>query len=88
METSNKNKHSVDTLLALMSQQLENIIAKIEKVEEKLDTKVDLVHFEKLERSFEEHKKETMDKISEHTVKISIGAGILTALSWATHLLK
>lgn len=83
-------KHpSTDTLLAVMSTQLDTLIKKFEKLEEKLDTKIDIVSFEKLERAFDEHKRETAEKINSHTVKISTGAGILTALSWAiSHFIK
>lgn len=88
MESSNKPSHSTDTLLAVMSSQLDTLIKKFEKLEEKLDTKVDLIHFEKLEKSFEEHKKETIEKINGHAIKLSLGAGILTAISWFINFLK
>lgn len=87
-DTSPKHP-STDTLLAVMSTQLDTLIKKFEKLEEKLDTKIDIVSFEKLEKAFDDHKRDTADKINSHTIKISTGAGILTALSWAfSHFLK
>jgi hypothetical protein len=82
MSPSDKINPSVDTLLAVMSEQMKTLLKSVDNIEKKLETKVDLVHFEKLEKSFEEHRKETNDKITGHTVKLSIGAGIITALSW------
>jgi hypothetical protein len=84
-----ENKHpSVDTLLAVMSIQMGTLLKSVENIEKKLESKVDLVHFEKLERSFEEHKKETVEKINGHAVKIGIGTALLTAGSWLISLLK
>lgn len=89
MDETIKKHHSTDTLLAVMSNQLDTLLKKFEKLENKLDTKIDIVSFEKLERAFDEHKKETAEKINSHTIKISTGAGILTALSWVfSHFVK
>ncbi len=86
---SSENKHpSVDTILAGMSKDIGYIVKSIDNIERKLESKVDLVHFEKLEKSFEEHKKETVDKINSHAVKIGIGTALLTAGSWLISLLK
>jgi GTPase involved in cell partitioning and DNA repair len=95
MENSSKKNYSVDTLLALMSQQLETLLKSVDNIEKKLETKVDLIHFQKLEDSFEEHKKDTQtamekqsEKVTEHTIKIGIIGGVLTVLSWVAHFLK
>lgn len=83
-----KNNQSVETLLAVMSKDISYIVKSIENIEKKLESKVDLVHFKKLESSFEEHKKETADKINNHAVKLGIGAALLTAASWLIGVLK
>lgn len=86
---SSENKHpSVDTLLASMSKDIGYIVKSIDNIERKLEAKVDLVHFEKLEKSFEEHRKETDEKINGHAVKIGVGTALLTAGSWLISLIK
>jgi hypothetical protein len=81
-------KQSTDTLLAVMSEQLKTLLKSVESIEKKLENKVDMSSFEKLERAFEEHRRDTSEKITGHTIKIALGTGILTALSWVSHLLK
>ena len=88
MKTPEEQSPSLDTLLAVMSKDIGYIVKSIDNIEKKLETKVDLVHFEKLEKSFEEHKKETVEKINGHAVKIGIGASLLTAGSWLISLIK
>lgn len=85
---SSENKHpSTDTLLAVMSEQMKTLLKSVDNIEKKLESKVDLVHFEKLERSFEEHKKETVEKINTHAVKLGIGSVLVIATSWVIGLL-
>lgn len=93
---SQEQKHqSVDTLLAVMSEQMKTLLKSVDNIEKKLEAKVDMVHFEKLERSFEEHKKETADaiekqatEINAHAVKIGIGAALISAGSWLVGFIK
>ena len=83
------NPHpTLDTLLAVMSEQMKTLLKSVESIEKKLEAKVDLVDFSRLEKAFEKHKDDTEAKITGNTVKISIGAGILTALSWLSHFIK
>lgn len=80
---------SIDTLLAVMSNQLDTLIKKFEKLEEKIEGKVDYISFDKLEKAFEEHKKETDSKIDAHTVKLTVGSTIVLCASWfVTHFIK
>lgn len=96
METSSKSHPSIDTLLAVMSTQLDTLLTSVEKIEKKLEAKADLADFIRIEKSIDDHKKDTTialekvhDKINSNTTKISLGAGILTALSWAfQHFIK
>lgn len=88
MKNQDEQSPSLDTLLAVMSKDIGYIVKSIDNIEKKLESKVDLVHFEKLEKSFEEHKKETVEKINGHAVKIGIGASLLTAGSWLISLIK
>ena len=88
MDSSDQKHPSVDTILAGMSKDIGYIVKSIDNIERKLEAKVDMVHFEKLEASFEEHKKETVDKINEHAVKLGIGAALLTAGSWLFSIIK
>lgn len=80
---------NIDTLLAVMSNQLDTLIKKFEKLEEKIEGKVDNLSFAKLEKAFEDHKKETNSKIDAHTIKITIGSTILLCASWfVSHIMK
>lgn len=88
MSNSLENQPTIATLIAVMSEQLKTLLKNVDNIEKKLDSKVDLSHFEKLEKSFEEHKKETTEKINGHAVKIGIGAALLTAGSWLISLMK
>lgn len=88
MESSDNKHPSTDTLLAVMSEQMKTLLKSVDNIEKKLESKVDLVHFEKLERSFEEHKRETIEKINGHAVKIGVGAALLTAGSWLISIMK
>jgi hypothetical protein len=88
MENLSNNHPSVDTLLAVMSEQMKTLLKSVDNIEKKLENKVDLTSFRELKDSFEEHKKDTQEKITGHTIKIALGTGILTALSWASHFLK
>jgi hypothetical protein len=88
MDSLDTKHPSVDTLLASMSKDIGYIVKSIDNIERKLETKVDLVHFEKLEKSFEEHKKETVEKINDHAMKLGVGAALLTAGSWLISVIK
>lgn len=88
MENQANNHPSVDTLLAVMSEQMKTLLKSVDNIEKKLENKVDLTSFRELKDSFEEHKKDTQEKITSHTIKIALGTGILTALSWVSHFLK
>lgn len=86
---SSENKHpSTDTLLAVISEQMKNLLKSVDNIEKKLENKVDISSFRELRDSFEEHKKETVEKINGHAVKIGIGAALLTAGSWLVSLMK
>ena len=89
MENASKNHHSVDTLLAVMSEQLKNVLKSVESIEKKLDSKVDIVDFAKLEKALEEHKKENdakhekaSEKITAHTVRFSALSGAVALAAW------
>ena len=95
MENLKQKKHSTDTLLALMNLTLEKIEKSVDNIEKKLEAKVDIVDFVRLEKSLDEHKKEselrhkeTSEKVNSHAVKIGIGASLLTAGSWLISLIK
>lgn len=88
MSSSLENHPSVDTLLAVMSEQLKTLLKNVENIEKKLENKVDILSFNELKEAFNDHKKDTNDKITGHTIKISLGAGILTAVSWFSHFIK
>lgn len=84
-----REKHqSVDTLLAVMSEQMKALLKSVDNIEKKIENKVDITSFKELKESFEEHKKETSDKINDHSVKIGIGAALMTAGSWIVSLIK
>lgn len=89
MEENLQKKHSVDTLLAVMSEQLKNLLKSVESIEKKLDSKVDIVDFIRLEKSLEEHKhdsdakhKETSDKVTAHTIRFSALSGAIALAAW------
>lgn len=88
MASPELNHPSVDTLLAVMSEQMKTLLKSVDNIEKKLENKVDISSFKELKDSFEEHRKETNDKITGHTVKLSIGAGLLTGLSWILNFIK
>lgn len=84
-----EDKHpSVDTLLAVMSEQMKTLLKSVDNIEKKLENKVDITSFRELKESFEDHKKETSLKINDHSVKIGIGAALMTAGSWVISLIK
>lgn len=89
MEPLEKNHYSVDTLLALMSEQLKNVLKSVESIEKKLDSKVDIVDFVRLEKALHEHKlendlkhKDTSDKITAHTIRLSAISGAVALAAW------
>lgn len=88
MENSSNPRPTVDTILAVMANDLKNLIKSVEKIERGLESKVDLTSFHELKESFEDHKKDTSEKLSTHSTRLATGAGILIALSWAISLLK
>lgn len=88
METSEQKHPSVDTLLAVMSEQMKTLLKSVDNIEKKLENKVDITSFKELRESFEDHKKETSLKINDHSVKIGIGAALMTAGSWVISLIK
>jgi len=95
MENSQDSHPRTDTLLAVMSEQLKNVLKSVESIEKKLDSKVDLVDFVRLEKTLDEHRKEndvkhkeTTDKVNSHAVKLGIGGALLTAGSWLISLMK
>lgn len=87
-----ENSHklpTVDTLLAVMSEQLKNLIKSVENIEKKLDSKVDIVDFVRLEKALDEHKKdndtkhkETSEKVTAHTVRFGILSGAVGLAAW------
>jgi len=88
MESPREKHQSVDTLLAVMSEQMKTLLKSVDNIEKKLENKVDITSFKELRDSFEEHKKETSLKINDHSVKIGIGAALMTAGSWVISLIK
>jgi flagellar biosynthesis/type III secretory pathway protein FliH len=82
MENSSKINQLDHTLLMVISSKMDTILEDVKEIKDELKLRVHLNDFNELKRSFEEHKKETGDKITSHTVKIAIGTGILTAISW------
>lgn len=89
MNPSDKVNQSVDTLLAVMSEQLKNLLKSVESIEGKLDTKVNIVDFIRLEKALEEHKKdsdlkhkETSDKVTVHTVRFGALSGAVALAAW------
>lgn len=88
MDSSKNNHPSVDTLLAVMSEQLKTLLKSVDSIEKKLEAKVDQSSFNKLEEAFIIHRKEIEDKVNAHAVKIGVGAGIATGVSWLIHLMK
>lgn len=80
---------TVDTLLAVMSEQLKNLIKSVESIEKKLDSKVDIVDFVRLETALEKYKvdndtkhKETSDKVTAHTVRFAALSGAIGLAAW------
>lgn len=88
MDSSEQKHPSVDTLLAVMSEQMKTLLKSVDNIEKKLENKVDITSFKELRESFEEHKKETALKINDHSVKLGIGAALVTAGSWVISLIK
>lgn len=88
MESSKEKHPSVDTILAVMSEQMKTLLKSVDNIEKKLENKVDITSFRELKESFEDHKKETSLKINDHSVKIGIGAALMTAGSWVISLIK
>lgn len=95
MSSSGKQQQTVDTILAVMSEQMKTLLKSVDNIEKKLESKVDMVHFEKLEHSFEEHRKETQTaietqakKVNDHTVRLSVIGGGIAVLSWLSHFIK
>jgi len=89
MPENSHNLPTVDTLLAVMSEQLKNLIKSVENIEKKLDSKVDIVDFVRLEKSLDEHKKEndikhkeTSEKVTNHTVRFGILSGAIGLAAW------
>lgn len=88
MESSKEKHPSIDTILAVMSEQMKTLLKSVDNIEKKLENKVDITSFRELKESFEDHKKETSLKINDHSVKIGIGAALMTAGSWVISLIK
>lgn len=88
METSNKSNMSDHTLLMVISSKMDTLMSEIKEIKDEMKTKVHMEDFRELRNSFEEHKKETAEKINSHAVKIGIGAALLTAGSWLINLIK
>lgn len=89
MKTLQEKVPTVDTLLAVMSEQLKNIIKSVESIEKKLDSKVDIVDFVRLEKALDEHRrdsdlkhKETSDKVTAHTVRFAALSGAISLAAW------
>lgn len=87
-ETTQKHQ-STDTLLAVMSEQLKNVLESVRKIENKLDTKVDLVDFVRLEKALDKIKednelkhKETSEKVTAHTVRFGVLSGAVALAAW------
>jgi len=95
MENSQDSHPRTDTLLAVMSEQLKNVLKSVESIEKKLDSKVDLVDFVRLEKTLDDHRKEndvkhkeTSEKVNGHAIKIAVGGALLTAGSWLISIMK
>lgn len=95
MQENNNKIPTVDTLLAVMSEQLKTLLESVRKIENKLEAKVDLVDFLRLEKVIEEIKKEndarhkeTSDKVNSHAIKLGIGGALLTVGSWIVSVFK
>lgn len=89
MENSSKPNLSDHTLLMVISSKMDTIIEDVREIKDELKLRVHLNDFNDLKKSFEEHKKETSEKITSHTVKLTIGSTILLCASWfASHFLK
>ena len=89
MPEISKTRQTVDTLLAVMSEQLKNLLKSVENIEKKLDSKVDIVDFVRLEKALEEHKhesdakhRETSDKVTAHTIRFSALSGAIALAAW------
>jgi hypothetical protein len=88
METSSKSNMSDHTLLMVISSKMDTLMSEIKEIKDEMKTKVHMEDFRELRNSFEDHKKETNEKINSHAVKIGVGAALLTAGSWLISLLK
>lgn len=89
MPNSSENSQSFSTIIAVMSEQLKNILKSVESIEKKLDSKVDLVDFVRLEKALDEHKKEndtkhkeTSEKVTAHTIRFSTLSGAIALAAW------
>jgi hypothetical protein len=84
MHSPDSNHPSVDTLLAVMSEQLKNVLKTVDSIEKKLDTKVDLESFKKLELSFND-----IEKDVKFLSKMQwVASGAVAAIMWTLqHLL-
>lgn len=89
MEEISPKHPSTDTLLAVMSEQLKNVLKSVENIEKKLDSKVDIVDFVRLEKALEDHKKDndtkhekSSDKITAHTVRFGALSGAVALAAW------
>lgn len=89
MDSSSKSNLSDHTLLMVISSKMDTIIDDIREIKDEMKTKVHFNDFNELKKAFEEHKKETKEKIDSHTVKITVGSTILMCASWlASHFMK
>lgn len=89
MSEISKTRETVDTLLAVMSEQLKNLLKSVESIENKLDSKVDMVDFIRLEKALEDHKKrneeeheKASEKITNHTVRFGALSGAVALAAW------
>lgn len=89
MSETSSPKQTVDILLAVMSEQLKNLLKSVESIEKKLDSKVDIVDFIRLEKTLDEHKKEndikhkeTSEKVTSHTIRFSALSGAIALAAW------
>ena len=95
MPENNEKHQSIDTILVGMSKDINYIVKSIDSIEKKLDSKVDLVDFVRLEKTLDDHRKEndvkhkeTSEKVNGHAIKIAVGGALLTAGSWLISLMK
>ena len=88
MKTSTNKQPTLDTLLAILSTKMDTLIEKFDKMEVKLENKVDLNSFNELKLSLEKHKEDVAKKLADHTTKISIGTGIAMGISAILHFIK